>query len=249
MLLQGKTAVVTGTSQGIGRAIVQTFLDQGAKVHCLSRRENDITKEFADLAKERNTSIEFHSINITDEDLTVHVLKKLQSRERIDILVNNAGITRDDLSFRMSTENWKLVIDTNLTAAFITSRELIFHMIKHRGGAIINISSIVGLYGNAGQANYCAAKAGLLGLTRSMALESANRGVRVNAVAPGFIQTDMTEKFDEDIIKRFIPANRVGLPQEVANTCLFLASDLASYVTGEVISVSGGLKSVSLPKG
>jgi 3-oxoacyl-[acyl-carrier protein] reductase len=168
----------------------------------------------------------------------------LAAHEGIDILVNNAGITRDGLLMRMSAEDWRTVMDVNLASAFFTSKALTRHMIKRRTGSIINITSVVGMIGNGGQANYAASKAGLIGLTKSLAREVGSRGVRVNAIAPGFIDTEMTDKLNEqqrETLIAQIPMGRIAAAEEVANVCVFLASEMASYITGEVITVGGGL--------
>lgn len=232
-MLADKVAVVTGGSRGIGRAIVERFLEEGAKVYALSRSQG-----------EENGSI-FRKCDVSDESSISSVIAEILSEnEGIDILVNNAGITRDGLMMRMKSEDWDAVLEVNLKSAFLASRETMRHMIKRRTGSIINITSIVGKIGNAGQANYSASKAGLIGLTKSLAREIAGRNVRVNAVAPGFIETGMTGALNdtqrESLIAQ-IPMNRIGSPRDVADLSLFLASDLSSYITGEVITVSGGL--------
>ena len=239
--LENKTALVTGASRGIGLAIAQVFLQQGATVHAVSRSQGDL----APLLTEYPQRLVHHAVDVSDEQsVSQAVAKILEQGDGIDILVNNAGITRDGLIMRMSTADWQQVLDVNLSSAFFTSRALARHMIKRRSGCIINVSSVVGVTGNPGQANYVASKAGLIGLTKSLARELASRTVRVNAVAPGFIATDMTHQLNDEqrsAISGQIPLQRIGTPEEVAAICLFLASDLSSYVTGQVLHVDGGL--------
>ena len=239
--LAAKTALVTGASRGIGLAITKLFLEHGATVHALSRSQVDPATVSAD-DSERYIH---HSVDVSDEAAVGRTVTTiLDQSEGVDILVNNAGITRDGLIMRMSTEDWRKVLDVNLSSAFFTSRALARHMIKRRSGCIINVSSVVGVIGNPGQANYVASKAGLIGLTKSLARELAGRSVRVNAVAPGFIATAMTDQLNDEqrsAISARIPLQRIGTPEEVAAVCLFLASDLSSYVTGQVLHVDGGL--------
>ena len=239
--LAAKTALVTGASRGIGLAITKAFLEHGATVHALSRSQVDpATVSAADSER-----LIHHPVDVSDETAVGRVVTTiLDQSEGVDILVNNAGITRDGLIMRMSTDDWRKVLDVNLSSAFFTSRALARHMIKRRSGCIINVSSVVGVIGNPGQANYVASKAGLIGLTKSLARELAGRSVRVNAVAPGFIATAMTDRLNDEqrsAISARIPLQRIGTPEEVAAVCLFLASDLSSYVTGQVLHVDGGL--------
>ena len=239
--LAAKTALVTGASRGIGLAITKSFLEHGATVHALSRSQVDpATVSAADSER-----LIHHPVDVSDETAVGRVVTTiLDQSEGVDILVNNAGITRDGLIMRMSTDDWRNVLDVNLSSAFFTSRALARHMIKRRSGCIINVSSVVGVIGNPGQANYVASKAGLIGLTKSLARELAGRSVRVNAVAPGFIATAMTDRLNDEqrsAISARIPLQRIGTPEEVAAVCLFLASDLSSYVTGQVLHVDGGL--------
>lgn len=239
--LENKTALVTGASRGIGLAITQLFLQQGATVHAVSRSQGDL----AALLTEYPQRLVHHAVDVSDEQaVSQAVAEIIEQGDGIDILVNNAGITRDGLIMRMSTADWQQVLDVNLSSAFFTSRALARHMIKRRSGCIINVSSVVGVTGNPGQANYVASKAGLIGLTKSLARELASRTVRVNAVAPGFIATDMTRQLNDEqrsALSGQIPLQRIGNPEEVAAICLFLASDLSSYVTGQVLHVDGGL--------
>ncbi len=245
MLLEGKKAIITGGARGIGKEIVVSFLNQGASVYFIDLIASDYMSEYEALARQKNVDVVYKQCNVADEDQVSTVVKEIIDESGgIDILVNNAGITRDGLIFRMSKENWNDVISVNLNSAFFMSKAIARSMIGRRTGAIINVSSIVGVHGNAGQCNYSASKAGLIGLTKSLAQEVGGRNVRVNAVAPGFIQTAMTDKLSDDQkenLSRQIPMVRLGQPEEVANVILFLASDLASYVTGQVILIDGGM--------
>lgn len=245
MLLKGKRALVTGGSRGIGRDIVLAFLREGASVWYLDLAEGDSLAEYESVAKEHGGSASFREANVADEQsVTAAIEEILKDAEGLDVLVNNAGITRDNLLFRMSAKEWNDVLSVNLTSAFLTSRLVVRQMAKQRSGSVINVASIVGIIGNGGQANYSASKAGMIGLTKSMAREVAARNVRINAVAPGFINTKMTEALNEEqqnALKSQIPMGRIGEPQEVAKVIVFLASDLASYLTGQVIHITGGL--------
>lgn len=245
MLLKDKIAVVTGGSRGIGREIVLSFLNEGASIYFLDLQEGEYLSEYQSIAKSHGAGVWFKEANVADEDRVNTVIDEIAKEAgRIDILVNNAGITRDGLIFRMKTEDWKTVLDVNLSSAFYCSRAASRHMIKQKGGSIINVASIVGVIGNGGQTNYSASKAGLIGLTKSLAREVASRSVRVNAVAPGFIVTPMTDKLNEEqkaALYGQIPMGRLGEPAEVAKVILFLASDLSSYITGEVVKITGGL--------
>lgn len=244
MLLKDKVAVVTGGSKGIGKSIVETFLREGASVYYISRSEGD-TAGFETIAKEAGTEVFWKQGSVSDSakmnEIAAEILKE---KGQVDILVNNAGITRDGLSFMMKDEQWNDVIETNLSSVFYLSRPIARSMAKKRTGSIINVSSVVGVIGNAGQCNYSAAKAGIIGFTKSLARETAARGVRVNAIAPGFIQSDMTDAIPEaakEELKTKIPFGRIGNPEEVANTVLFLASEMSSYITGQVIGIDGGM--------
>jgi 3-oxoacyl-[acyl-carrier protein] reductase len=245
VLIDGKKALVTGGSRGIGSGIVKTFLRNGASVYYISRKPGDHFDEYRRIAEEHGVEVIYKEGNVADEEtITATVNEILEESGGIDILVNNAGIAKDGLVMRMSAEDWQDVININLTSAFYISKVVSRSMIKRRTGAIINVTSIVGLVGNAGQSNYAASKAGLIGFTKSLAREIAGRNVRVNAVAPGYIQTEMTGKLSEEqqeSLKAQIPMGRVGEPEDVANVIVFLASDLAAYVTGQVIRISGGM--------
>ncbi|MFA5524772.1 MAG: 3-oxoacyl-[acyl-carrier-protein] reductase [Tissierellales bacterium] len=245
MNLIGKVALVTGGSRGIGEAIVLKLASLGSDV-IFSYNSNEIK------AKEVLTKIEgmgrkalaLRADVSKKEDAEKLILEGMNYFYRIDILVNNAGITKDNLLMRMAEEDWDSVIDVNLKGTFNVTKSLIRNMIKQKNCSIINITSIVGLSGNAGQSNYSASKAGVIGFTKSLAKEVGKKNIRVNAVAPGFIDTDMTKKLPEEVIENYldkIALNRLGKPEDIANTVAFLASDLAKYITGQVIVVDGGI--------
>lgn len=245
-LLEGKVAIVTGASRGIGKAIAMAYAKEGANV------------AFTDIVKDENfenTEKELNALGIKakgyvadagDFEGSQKVVEEiLKDFGTVDILVNNAGITRDNLLMRMTEEQWDLVIRVNLKSVFNMTKAVLRTMMKNRNGSIINISSVVGVAGNAGQANYSASKAGIIGFTKSVAKELGSRNIRSNAIAPGFIMTDMTKKLPEDVKKEWyknIPLGRGGEPEEVAKVAVFLASDLASYVSGQVINVCGGMQ-------
>ena len=242
MLLENRKALVTGASRGIGRAIADRFLAEGAEVWGVG------TKEPADLAERIAASggkLHWISADLGDlEKVEAMVEGAWKESGGFDVLVNNAGITKDGLSFRMSLEDFRKVIDVNLTAGFIIARAVAREMIRRKSGSIINMSSVIGIHGNGGQANYAASKAGLIGVTKSLAQEVASRGVRVNAIAPGFIATDMTDKIPEAARENYVASNplkRMGTGEDIANAALFLASDMSNYITGQVLPVDGGL--------
>ena len=243
-LLNGKNSIVTGGSKGIGLAIVKAFLSAGSSVDYLSRSKAEGHEALEALAAANGAAVRWTECDVTDEASVETAIEAAAARGPIDVVVNNAGVTRDGLVFRMTLEDWKAVLETNLTSAFLVSRTAARHMIKKRAGSIVNVSSVVGIVGNGGQTNYAASKAGLIGFTKSLAREVASRGVRVNAVAPGFVDTAMTEKIPgeaKDRLKASIPLGRTAAPEEIASVVLFLASDMASYVTGEVIKIDGGM--------
>ena len=241
--LSGRVALVTGASRGIGRAIATRLAAAGAHVVAAARGEN--AKGTADAIREAGGSAESIGLDVTDAaGVDAAVAGIMAGKGRIDILVNNAGITRDTLMLRMKRDDWDAVLQTNLTAAFTSVQAVLKPMIKQRSGRIINITSVVGQSGNAGQANYAASKAGLIGFTKALALEVASRNVTVNDVAPGLIDTDMTRAIAEGAHEEWaarIPLKRLGTPDDVANAVVFLASDEAAYITGHVLAVNGGM--------
>ena len=239
-----KVAIVTGASRGIGLEITRELLKMGMTVVAVDVREDLLAKmpeELSDLSKKLDTRVQ----DVTDSEGFTNLIDDVAEQYgRIDVLVNNAGITRDGLLMRMSDEDWNDVIKVNLTSAFIGTRAVSKHMIRRREGVIINMASFSGIAGNRGQANYSASKAGLIGLTKTTAKELAGKNIRANAIAPGFIQTQMTDALPQqakDIALEMIPLKRMGKPSDVAKVVAFLASDDASYITGQVISVDGGL--------
>jgi 3-oxoacyl-[acyl-carrier protein] reductase len=244
-LLKGKTALITGASKGIGKAIALRFAEEGANVAFtyLSSVEQGIALE-TQLAS-RGIKAKGYRSDASDfgqaDKLVTDVIGDFGS---VDILVNNAGITIDNLLLRMNEEAWDRVMNVNLKSCFNTVKAVTKPMMKQKSGAIINMTSIVGIKGNAGQANYAASKAGIIGFTKSVALEIGSRGIRCNAIAPGFIETEMTDKLDEKTVQIWrdaIPLKRGGRPEDVADTCVFLACDMSSYITGQVIQVDGGM--------
>ncbi|MFI3246794.1 MAG: 3-oxoacyl-ACP reductase FabG [Ferrimonas sp.] len=239
--LTGKVALVTGASRGIGKAIALQLAEAGAKVVGTATSERGA----AEISAYLNDSGMGMVLNVTEQASVDALFSQIKAEfGDVDVLVNNAGITRDNLMLRMKDEEWDEIINTNLTSVFRTSKAVLRTMMKKRHGRIINVGSVVGTMGNAGQVNYAAAKAGLLGFTKSMAKEVASRGITVNTVAPGFIQTDMTEELTDsqkEGILGQVPTGRLGQAQEIADVVLFLASDRASYITGETIHVNGGM--------
>ena len=241
--LDGQTALVTGASRGIGRSVALALAGEGAEVVVNYASSPDAAEQVVAEIQAQGGSAYAVKADVGDEASVEALIKTVLKRsERIDVLVNNAGITRDGLLMRMKTEDWQAVINLNLTGVFLCTRAVARPMLKQRSGRIINITSVVGLMGNAGQANYAAAKAGVVGLTRSSAKEMASRGITVNAVAPGFIATDMTKDLAADAILSAIPLGRFGTPDQVAGTVRFLAADpAAAYITGQVLQVDGGM--------
>lgn len=243
--LQGKTALITGASRGIGRAIASKFAAEGADV-VLTHLASDVQGQaLAEELRALGGKVRVHRSDAANfADVVALVQEVVHEFGRLDVLVNNAGITIDGLLLRMDEQSWDEVLRVNLKSCFNTVRAATSTFLKQRSGAIINISSVVGIKGNAGQANYAASKAGIIGFTKSVALELGSRNIRANAIAPGLIETDMTQGLTETVKKdweRGIPLRRMGLPEDVANCALFLASEASSYITGQVIQVDGGM--------
>ncbi|MDE1315014.1 3-oxoacyl-ACP reductase FabG [Vibrio aestuarianus] len=241
MNLEGKTALVTGASRGIGRAIAELLVERGATVIGTATSESGAAA-ISDYLGDKGKGL---ALNVTDVESIESVLKAINEEfGALDILVNNAGITRDNLLMRMKDDEWTDILDTNLTSIFRLSKAVLRGMMKKRNGRIINVGSVVGTMGNAGQTNYAAAKAGVIGFTKSMAREVASRGVTVNTVAPGFIETDMTKALNDDqraATLAQVPSGRLGDPREIASAVVFLASPEAAYITGETLHVNGGM--------
>ena len=241
--LNSKIAIVTGASQGIGETIAVEMAKSGANVFCLARNKNALDSTINKIISNGDKASAY-SCDISDNEqfnnIVTDIFKEYGS---IDILVNNAGITNDTLLMRMSDDQWDSVLNINLKGSFTCTRSVIKYMMKKKSGRIINITSIVGLTGNAGQANYAASKAGLIGMTKSIAKEVASRGITANCVAPGWIETAMTEQLSDDVKNKFlsqIPTGKIGYPKDIANTVIFLASKEAEYITGQTITVDGG---------
>ncbi len=244
-LLEGKTAIITGATRGIGKGIAKVFAEQGSNV---AFTYSSSVKAAQELEKELNAlgikvkGYQSNAANFDDaQKLAEDVLKEFGS---IDILVNNAGITKDNLLMRISEEDFDKVIEVNLKSVFNLTKAVIRPMMKQRKGSIINMSSVVGLKGNAGQTNYAASKAGIIGFSKSVALELGSRNIRSNVIAPGFIETEMTAKLDQDTVdswRKAIPLRRGGTPEDIANACVFLASDMSAYITGQTLNVDGGM--------
>lgn len=242
--LDGRSALITGASRGIGRAIAVRLAEAGANIVGLDI-DLDPMQDTKNLVENQGSKFLGVEANVTDLDQMKDAVKQtVEEFESLDVLVNNAGITRDNLLIRMTPEDWDSVISINLTGVFNGVKAASRQMMRQRSGSIVNISSVVGLIGNPGQVNYSASKAGVLGVTKSTAREVGKRGVRVNAVAPGYIQTRMTEELSDEAreaLQEQIPLESLGLPEDVAETVLFLASDASKYITGQVISVDGGM--------
>jgi len=244
-LLEGKIALITGASKGIGRAIAQKFVEMGAQVAFTYLSSVEKGQALEQELAAGGTKVKGYRSDASDfaqaEKLVEDVVKEFG---RLDILVNNAGITRDGLLMRMTEEQWDTVINTNLKSVFNLTKAATKPMMRQKSGSIINMTSVVGIKGNAGQVNYAASKAGIIGLTKSVALELGSRNIRSNAIAPGFIETEMTGELDAAVVeewKKAIPLRRGGTPEDVANTTVFLASDLSAYISGQVLQVDGGM--------
>jgi 3-oxoacyl-[acyl-carrier protein] reductase len=245
MRFENQVAVVTGAGRGIGHAIAVRLAKEGARVASVSRTEANAQKTADEINANRADAAKAYAVDVADQTAVQEAAAKIFADfGRVDILVNNAGVTRDGLSMRMSMEDWDTVLNTNLKGAFNFTQAVMRPMIKQRSGRIINISSIAGLTGNAGQANYSASKAGLIGLTKTLARELASRGITVNAVAPGLIETDMTTVLSEEIrqgILQKVPLGKLGEPDDIAGAVAYLASPEAKYITGQVLTVDGGM--------
>ena len=241
--LENKVAIITGGSRGIGKGMVYHFVEQGAKVVFTYRSSSEQANQIvSELGADRVTAIQSDA---GDMDAAVSLIKDVVATHgQIDIVVNNAGITQDNLMLRMSEDQWDRVIEVNLKSVFVLTKAVLRTMLKQRSGSIINVGSVVGVFGNAGQANYAASKAGIIGFSKSIAKEVGSRGIRCNVVAPGFIQTEMTDELDEDTKKAYadsIPLKKFGSVDDVAGLCAFLGSDQSRYITGQVLSVCGGM--------
>jgi 3-oxoacyl-[acyl-carrier protein] reductase len=244
-LLEGKVAVITGAARGIGKAIAIRFAQEGCSIAFTDLAIDDNAKATETEIAALGVKVKGYASNAANFEDTHNVVNQIVSDfGRVDILVNNAGITRDGLMMRMNEQQWDMVINVNLKSAFNFIHAMTPVMMKQKTGSIINMSSVVGVHGNAGQANYSASKAGMIGLAKSIAKELGSRGIRANAIAPGFIATEMTHQLSEEVRAEWakqIPLRRAGTPEDVANTALYLASDLSSYITGQVIQVDGGM--------
>ncbi len=244
-LLQGKTAIVTGATRGIGKGIAIEFANQGANILFTYSSSEKLAKQLENKFKDSDVIVKGYKSDASSYDESVILIEKiLKDFTEINILVNNAGITRDNLLMRMTEDDFDKVIDVNLKSVFNMTKAVQRIMLKQRSGSIINMSSVVGVKGNAGQSNYAASKAGIIGFSKSIALELGSRNIRCNVIAPGFIETEMTEVLDEKVVEEWrnsIPLKRGGNPKDIAGTCVWLASDLSSYVTGQTIHVNGGL--------
>lgn len=243
-LLDGKVALITGATRGIGKGIAEVFAKEGA--HVVFTYAGSVDKAKA-LEEElgKITTVKSYQSDASDYDAAQKLVADVMEEfGKIDILINNAGITRDNLMLRMSKEDWDTIIKVNLDSVFNLTKAVIKPMMKAKSGSIINMTSVVGIKGNAGQANYAASKAGVIGFSKSIALELGSRNIRCNAIAPGFIETEMTAALDEKTVQGWrdsIPLKRGGQPEDVANACVFLGSDMSSYITGQVLSVDGGM--------
>ncbi|UKB83979.1 3-oxoacyl-[acyl-carrier-protein] reductase [Chryseobacterium sp. MEBOG06] len=243
-ILEGKVALITGATRGIGKGIAEMFAQQGAKVAFTYAGSVDKAKEL-EAALSSVTQIKGYQSDASDYDAAQQLVEEVMAEfGQIDILVNNAGITKDNLLLRMSKDDWDKVIKVNLDSVFNLTKAVIKPMMKARSGSIINMTSVVGVKGNAGQANYAASKAGVIGFTKSVALELGSRNIRCNAIAPGFIETEMTAVLDEKTVQGWrdgVPMKRGGQPEDIANACVFFGSDMSSYVTGQTLNVDGGM--------
>jgi len=244
-LLKNKVALITGGSRGIGEAIVRRYVAEGAAVAFTYISSSERAEKICEELNANGGKVKAYKSDASSyEEAEALVKSVLEDFEKVDVLINNAGITRDTLLMRMSEEQWDQVMQVNLKSVFNLTKHMLRPMLKNRSGSIINMSSVVGVFGNAGQANYAASKAGIFGFTKSMAKEVGSRSIRCNAIAPGFIETDMTQELDEETKKTFlagIPLKRLGKGEEVADACVFLGSDMSQYISGQVLSVCGAL--------
>lgn len=244
-LLENKTALITGATRGIGKGIAETFAKQGANVAFTFSSSVEAAKALENELKSYGVKAKGYQSNAANYDAAQELAKNvIEDFGGIDVLINNAGITKDNLLMRISEEDFDKVIEVNLKSVFNLTKAVIRPMMKQRNGSIINMSSVVGVKGNAGQTNYAASKAGILGFTKSVALELGSRNIRCNAIAPGFIETEMTGSLPEETVKVWrdaIPLKRGGTPEDIANACVFLASDMSTYITGQTLNVDGGM--------
>jgi len=244
-LLDGKVALITGGSRGIGKSMVEAFVEQGASVAFTYRSSAEEANAIANGLHSETQKVKAYQSDAASYEASEILAKEVLAEfGKIDVLINNAGITKDNLLLRMNEEQWDKVIETNLKSVFNLTKHMLRPMLKARTGSIINMSSVVGVFGNAGQANYAASKAGIIGFSKSIAKEVGSRSIRCNAVAPGFIETDMTHELDDKTKEAFlasIPMKRLGAANEVADVCVFLGSDMSKYVSGQTISVCGAL--------
>ena len=244
-LLKGKTAIITGASRGIGKGIAKEFALNGANIAFTFSKSIELAKEIEKDLKDLGVKAIGYQSDAANYEDSLNLVEKISNDfDSIDILVNNAGITRDNLLMRMQEDDFNQVIKVNLNSVFNMTKAVQKTMLKQRSGSIINMSSVVGIKGNAGQSNYSASKAGIIGFSKSIALELGSRNIRCNVIAPGFIETEMTEKLDEKIIENWrnsIPLKRGGTPEDVAKACVWLGSDMSTYVTGQVLNIDGGL--------
>jgi len=244
-LLKNKVALITGGSRGIGEAIVRRYVAEGAAVAFTYISSSERAEKICEELNANGGKVKAYKSDASSyEEAEALVKSVLEDFEKVDVLINNAGITRDTLLMRMSEEQWDQVMQVNLKSVFNLTKHMLRPMLKNRSGSIINMSSVVGVFGNAGQANYAASKAGIFGFTKSMAKEVGSRSIRCNAIAPGFIETDMTQELDEETKKTFlagIPLKRLGKGEEVADACVFLGSDMSQYISGQVLSICGAL--------
>jgi len=244
-LLDGKVSIITGATRGIGKGIAEKFADEGSDVIFTYASSDEKAKIIEKELQAKGVKARGYKVNAADYDATFEFVKDVNKDfPVVDVVVNNAGITRDNLLLRMTIEQWDEVIDTNLKSVFNMTKAVMRNMLKKRSGSIINMASVVGVRGNPGQANYAASKSGIIGFTKSVALELGSRNIRCNAIAPGFIETEMTAALDQEVVKGWtdsIPLKRGGQPEDIANATVFLASDMSAYISGQTLNVCGGM--------